>query len=130
MPRLKQLHLKLYPCPADKFPSGLINLDSLEMIIIQYSSEYASSGGVTKAVAAVREEASRHDNLIRLCVNGNNEVFLSNSRVHETKTGTETKKASNQGNLVEPSVNGDREVLLSNTRVDETINGTEIEECH
>lgn len=130
MPRLKQLHLKLYACPADKFPSGLINLDSLEMIIIQYSSEYASNGGVTKAVAAVREEASRHDNLIRLCVNGNNEVFLSNSRVHETKTGTETKKASNQGNLVEPSVNGDREVLLSNTWVDETRNGTEIEECH
>lgn len=55
MPKLKNLHLKLYACPADKFPSGIINLRRLEKITIRYSPHNASSGGVKKVVAAMRE---------------------------------------------------------------------------
>ncbi|KAM0857542.1 hypothetical protein ACQ4PT_048396 [Festuca glaucescens] len=158
MPKLKHLHLKLYACPGDKFPSCLTNLHSLEKIMLQYSSEYASSGGITKVVAAMREEACSHRNLIDLSVNGKHEdfppntrveetisdngieedpfrgngydePFLSNTRVREKITGIENKGASNHGNLMELSVDGDREVPLSNTRVHGTITGTENKEA-
>jgi disease resistance protein RPM1 len=126
MPSLKHLHLKLFACPADKFPSGIINLRSLEKIVLRYSSQHASSGGVTNAVAAMREEASSHRNLICLSVNGYHEDFLPNARVDQTITGTEIKEDSNHGNRIERSINGGPEVLV--TRVDETITGTETEE--
>ncbi|XP_047078934.1 disease resistance protein RGA5-like [Lolium rigidum] len=150
--------LELYACPGDKFPSGLTNLHSLEKIMLQYSSEYASSGGITNVVAVMKEEACSHRNLIDLSVNGKHEdfppntrveetisdngieedpfrgngydePFLSNTRVREKITGIENKGASNHGNLMELSVDGDREVPLSNTRVHGTITGTENKEA-
>ncbi|CAM0948173.1 unnamed protein product [Alopecurus aequalis] len=129
LPKLKHLHLKLYACPADKLPSGLKNLNSLEKIILQYPSVYASSRGITKVVAAMREEASSHCNLIGLSVNGYHVVFLPNTRVDETLNGTEIEEASNHRNPIELPVNGDHEVLLSNARVAETLTGTAIEEA-
>lgn len=125
MPRLKNLYLKLYAFPAGKFPSGITNLHSLEKIILQYSSEYASSGGVTKVVSAMREEASSHRNLIDLSVNGYHEDFPPNARVEETITGNEIKEDSNHGNPIEISANG--EVL--DTMVDKTTTATETEEA-
>lgn len=92
MPRLKQLHLKLYACSVVKSPSGIINLRSLEKIILLCSSQDVSSGSVMKSVTAVRKEASSHENLIKLSVNGDHEVFQSNTRAEETMTGAEIEE--------------------------------------
>jgi disease resistance protein RPM1 len=127
MARLKHLHLKFHAFPVGKFISGITNLHSLEKIILQYPSEYASSGGVTKVVAAMREEASSHHNLIDLQVNGYHEDFPPNTRVDEMITGTAIEEDSKHGNLIKTSVNGDHEVL--DTRVDDTVICTETEEA-
>ncbi|KAM0904733.1 hypothetical protein ACQ4PT_017824 [Festuca glaucescens] len=108
MPSLKLLHLKLYPCPADKFPSGTFNLRKLEKIIIRYSSYYARSAVVTKMVYVIGLEAAIHDNLIDLSITENDEVF--------TVMGGE---ASSHGNLVQ----------AANTSVDKRLTDIENEEC-
>lgn len=93
MPRLKHLHLKLYACAAaGKFPSGITHLESLEKIILRYSSEYEKSSGITEAVDVMRDEAARHGNLIELSVNGDYEVFLSNTPLDKKITGSEIEE--------------------------------------
>lgn len=93
MPRLKHLHLKLYACAAaGKFPSGITHLGSLKKIVIRYSSEYENSSGVTEAVDAMRQEAAKHGNFIELSVNGDYEVFLSNTTLDKKITGSEIEE--------------------------------------
>ncbi|XBH59772.1 hypothetical protein VPH35_114461 [Triticum aestivum] len=67
MSTLKHFHLKLYACPDYKFPSGIINLPSLEKISLRYSSDHAISGSITKAVATIREQAATHDIISHGC---------------------------------------------------------------
>nr|UBY07441.1 NBS-LRR disease resistance protein [Dasypyrum villosum] len=75
-------YLELYAYPAQKFPSGIINLHRLEKITLRYSSHHASSGGIKKAVGAMREQVARHGNLIKLSDNGDSEVVRTGQGVN------------------------------------------------
>ncbi|KQJ87647.1 disease resistance protein RPM1 [Brachypodium distachyon] len=108
MPCLKHLQLTLYVYPADKSPSGIMHLQGLNKITLCYSSRYTSAEGVANTVAVIREEASRHGNLIELSINGNYENYFLSIPKAKVDTGTAATEV--------------------NTRVSKVITGSEIEE--
>lgn len=92
IPNLKHLQLKLYSVPTGKFPSGIMLLESLSMVILLYSSQYAASVGVIETVDIMRRDAASHANRIELSINGNQEIFPSNKSDSRGVAGTSADK--------------------------------------
>ncbi|CAO2149102.1 unnamed protein product [Urochloa humidicola] len=92
MPRVKHLELKLYAGPVGKIPSDIVRLQNLKKVVLRCSSQYAASQCVIGTIAALREEAANHANVIFLSINGEEEIFPRNAGSERSISGTEIEE--------------------------------------
>ena len=101
MPNLKHLQLKLYSGSKGKHPSGIMLLENLNMVTLLYSSQYAGSVGVRETVDVATRDATSHANLIKLSINGNQEIFAASRSADRVVPGTEFDTSVNTGVEIE-----------------------------